>query len=212
MRSTSLCPATYVRWQHGTARIHSRCCSNRPISLNRRVHSSKPAAKGFCCGLVRKQADERTPQGCYEFCCSVNRGTMGANSLPNTVIRQRRNCYLNPGSSAPESSTLTTRLPSCPSIAQRDKNRVSGLDMTDTVSFHRPCSAATDHVSNILASCSSLLYALRILRCHGIPVTSLPYMISFVLPSSRSWPTAHHRGPVRVLPMLYKDSYNNDLY
>jgi len=36
------------------------------------------------------------------------------NSLPNTVIRQRRGCDLNPGPSAPESSTLTTRLPSHP--------------------------------------------------------------------------------------------------
>ena len=34
------------------------------------------------------------------------------NSLPKTVIRQRRDCDLNPGPSAPESSTLTTRLPS----------------------------------------------------------------------------------------------------
>ena len=34
------------------------------------------------------------------------------NSLPNTVTRQRRDCDLNPGPSAPESSTLTTRLPS----------------------------------------------------------------------------------------------------
>jgi len=34
------------------------------------------------------------------------------NSLPKTVIRQRRSCDLNPGPSAPESSTLTTRLPS----------------------------------------------------------------------------------------------------
>ena len=32
---------------------------------------------------------------------------------------------------------------------------------------------ATDHVSNILASCNSLPYALRILRSHGIPDTSL---------------------------------------
>jgi len=37
---------------------------------------------------------------------------MGVNSLPNTVTRQRRGCDLNPGPSAPESSTLTTRLPS----------------------------------------------------------------------------------------------------
>ena len=34
------------------------------------------------------------------------------NSLLKTVARQRRDCDLNPGPSAPESSTLTTRLPS----------------------------------------------------------------------------------------------------
>ena len=32
------------------------------------------------------------------------------NSLPKTVTRQRRDCDLNPCRSAPESSTLTTRL------------------------------------------------------------------------------------------------------
>jgi len=35
---------------------------------------------------------------------------MGVNSLPKTVTRHRRDCNLNPGPSAPESSTLTTRL------------------------------------------------------------------------------------------------------
>ena len=40
---------------------------------------------------------------------------MDVNSLPKTVTRQRRDCDLNPGTSAPESSTLTTRLPSHPS-------------------------------------------------------------------------------------------------
>ena len=34
---------------------------------------------------------------------------MGVNSLPKTVTRQRRDCYLNLGPSVPESSTLTTR-------------------------------------------------------------------------------------------------------
>ena len=42
---------------------------------------------------------------------------MGVNSLPKTVTRQRRGCDLNPGPSAPESSTLTTRLPSRPQDA-----------------------------------------------------------------------------------------------
>jgi len=36
------------------------------------------------------------------------------NSLPKTVTRQRRCCDLNSGPSAPESSTLTTWLPSHP--------------------------------------------------------------------------------------------------
>jgi len=44
----------------------------------------------------------------------VNRGTMGVNSLPKTVTRQRRGCDLNPGLSAPESITLTTRILSHP--------------------------------------------------------------------------------------------------
>jgi len=39
---------------------------------------------------------------------------MGVNSLPKTVTRQRRDCDLNSGPSAPESSTLTTRIPSHP--------------------------------------------------------------------------------------------------
>ena len=39
---------------------------------------------------------------------------MDVNSLPKTVIRQRRGCDLNPGPSARKSSTLTTRLPSHP--------------------------------------------------------------------------------------------------
>ena len=34
---------------------------------------------------------------------------MGVNSLPKIVTRQRRDCELNPGPSAPESSTLTIR-------------------------------------------------------------------------------------------------------
>ena len=38
-------------------------------------------------------------------------------SLPKTVTRQRRYCDLNPGPSALEYSTLTTRLPSHPTSA-----------------------------------------------------------------------------------------------
>ena len=41
---------------------------------------------------------------------------MGVSSLPNAVTRQHCGCDLNPGPSAPESSTLTTRLPSHPTL------------------------------------------------------------------------------------------------
>jgi len=33
--------------------------------------------------------------------------------------------------------------------------------------------SATDHVNAVLSSCSGLLYALRILRMHGMPTSSL---------------------------------------
>ena len=41
---------------------------------------------------------------------------MGVNRLPKTVIRQRRDCDLNQGPIAPESSMLTTRLASHPTL------------------------------------------------------------------------------------------------
>ena len=63
---------------------------------------------------ARPAVTPATLKGCYQFCCLVNRGTMGVNSLPKTVTRQRRHCDLNPDPSAPESRTLTTRLPSHP--------------------------------------------------------------------------------------------------
>ena len=48
---------------------------------------------------------------------------MGVNSLPKTVARQRRDCDLNPGPSAPESSTLTTWLPSHPGHTSSYQNQ-----------------------------------------------------------------------------------------
>jgi len=55
----------------------------------------------------------------------MNRGTMGVNSLPKTVTRQRRGCDLNLGHSAPESKTLATQLPSQQSL-QGQKFRGKG--------------------------------------------------------------------------------------
>ena len=54
---------------------------------------------------------------------------MGVNSLPKTVTRKRRDCDLNPGPSAPESSPLTTRLPIHPLHHEAEKrNRFSFIN------------------------------------------------------------------------------------
>ena len=64
--------------------------------------------------ITFRQACSYPKEGCYQFRCLVNRGTMGVNSFPKTVTRQRRGCDLNPSPSEPEFSTLTTRLPCHP--------------------------------------------------------------------------------------------------
>jgi len=56
---------------------------------------------------------------------------MGVNSLPKTVARQRRDCDLNPGPPSPESSTLTTRLPSHPiSTLLRPNASLQGVSLS----------------------------------------------------------------------------------
>ena len=76
----------------------------------------------------------------------MNTGTMGVNSLPKTVARQRRDCELNPGPSAPESSTLTTRLPSCAvSVIKRLSVRLAVCPVRRFVRLsHRSTAARAD--------------------------------------------------------------------
>jgi len=64
---------------------------------------------------------------------------MGMNSLPKTVTRQRRGCDLNPGPSAPESSTLTTRLPSHPYTAEYDMSYESVQLNKVRICLHSAC-------------------------------------------------------------------------
>jgi len=56
--------------------------------------------------------------------------------------------------------------PPCPDIKRVDKLTILGVVVNNSLT-------ATDHVSSLLASCSSLLYALRVLRCHGLGDQSL---------------------------------------
>ena len=58
------------------------------------------------------------------------------NSLPESVTRQRRGCDLNPGFSAPESSTLTTRLPSHPECRQSSYWHFESLAIAEVFLSH----------------------------------------------------------------------------
>ena len=69
-------------------------------------------------------------RGCCQFRCLVNRCTTGVNSLPKTVTRRRRGCDLNQGPSAPESSALTTRLPSHENLRVEGKKVGKGMGET----------------------------------------------------------------------------------
>jgi len=90
------------------------CKKGSPYSItDRRVPEMIPVLGSQPAGDVSHKPPQPLRE-CYQFCCLVNRGTMGVTSLPKTVARQRRDCDLNPGPSAPQSSTLTTRLPCHP--------------------------------------------------------------------------------------------------
>jgi len=73
--------------------------------------------------------------GTIFFLLGEQRG-MGVNRLPKTVTRQRRDCDLSPGPSAPESSTLTTRLPSHPVYVDLIARLIQGNVCT---LWHRVC-------------------------------------------------------------------------
>ena len=65
---------------------------------------------------------------CLDSCPhQIEVATLSGNSL-RTVTRQRRDFDLNPGPSAPESSTLTTRLPSHPTNQQPNGKCLSNAD------------------------------------------------------------------------------------
>jgi len=56
--------------------------------------------------------------------------------------------------------------PPCPGIERVTSLRILGVIVNDRMT-------AADHVTMLLSLCSSLLYAMTVLRTHGIPATSL---------------------------------------
>jgi len=75
---------------------------------------------------------------------------MGVNSLPKTVTRQCRDCDLNPGPFAPESNTLTTRLPSHPCI-KPNHYKWKNLDPIQVLSFNLLSAEFADQIFSTIA-------------------------------------------------------------
>jgi len=81
---------------------------------------------------------------------------MGVNSLPETVTRQRHGCDLNPGSTAPESSTLKAKFhytsPTGPArtrttrISEKLRWSVRVSDKVRIIRWVRSISTCTDFV------------------------------------------------------------------
>ena len=83
------------------------------------------------------------------------------NSLPKAVTRQCRDYDLNSGPSAPESSTLTTRLPSHPVVYTKSQAPITGNSVVD---HYLPQSRAYDK-PRVVTACKNS-------HCVRVPRTS----------------------------------------
>jgi len=84
--------------------------------------------------------------------------------------------------------------PPRPDIERMSSLRVLGVILNNKLT-------AADHVTALLLSGSSMLYAMRVLRSHGTPSTSLRTYSA--QQSSRVSCTRHHRRLVCVQPTTY---------
>jgi len=89
------------------------------------------------------------------------------NSLPKTVIRQRRDCDLNPGPSAPESSTVTTWLDSRPAyFTFSDEKKHFNVIITDVSKVQSPITS-DEFVNFGVVQFSTAITAAKITEING---------------------------------------------
>ena len=84
--------------------------------------------------------------------------------------------------------------PPCPGIQRLSSLRIHGVIVNDKMT-------AADHVTMLLWSCSSVLYAMRVLRAHDIPATSLYDVFRATVVSRSSMRRQHGRKCVHQLNM-----------
>jgi len=68
---------------------------------------------------------------------------------------------------------------------------------------------ATDHVSSLVTSCSSWLYAMRVLHDHGLPASSLQNVFHTTVMAKFNYRTVLQRGPASTRQMTARDSMHS---
>ena len=119
---------------------------------------------------------------------------MGVSSLPKTATRQRRDCDLNSGPSATESSTLTTRLPSQPAGYINLCQIVRGVN---ACSVSRP---AFPFLSRRTSSDVSLLFVVEQATCSSSTYITYHQSTAAAAAGSTSRPSPIPRNRPRALP------------
>ena len=102
---------------------------------------------------------------------------MGVSSLPKTVTRQRHNCNLNPGLSAPESSMLTTRLP----LAILGKLRELSHAIPPDYQLHVSGVNTGMSLCRVAGNTARFHMACEIMQRQGMLLTPIPSYITYLL-------------------------------
>ena len=105
----------------------------------------------------------------YLVVSAINSGTCNAEIEHMQTWAASNNLKMNHAKTM--ESVFTARRTQAPSPPCKDIERVSSLRVLGVIINDKL--TAADHVSTLLTSCSSLFYALRVLRTHGIPAQSL---------------------------------------
>lgn len=92
--------------------------------------------------------------------------------------------------------------PTCLNIPRVSSLRILGVIVNDRMT-------ADDHVNSIVTSCSSLLYAFRLLRSHGIPVQSLQDIFNAVIIAKLTYCAPAWSGGCSAVNKLKLDTFLN---
>ena len=184
----------YSRFWTGSSLVHSH--SSRPASDYTRNSYFQICRRHVPCGTARRQTqvvDYRWTISHVEAWASRNNLRLNRTKSKQLIFSAitRENCGQ---SSQPP--------PPCPNIERVGCAKVLGITLNDRLS-------ATDHVNNLLTSCSSLLYVMKVLRGHGISTESLHDVFRAIVLAKITYCLPAWSGPCSASDRAKLDSFLN---